>query len=309
MMANKEKNFVSAVVYICDDSPYIENFLQSLSLFLQDKYEKYEIICVNDASVDGSTEKIKAFSEKTGCIISIIHMGIRQGRELCMNAGLDLAIGDFVFECDSVKTAYPAELYWQAYEECLTGYDIVNVCPAKNRALTSSLFYTLFNKYSSSPYPIQTSLFQLVSRRAINRVRAISPILPYRKAAYAESGLRVHSIICDDVAVNSLDAKDYRQEVAIDSLILYTNTAMSITLGVSFFMLMALIATVVYIFIIYFGYNKPITGWTTTMLLLTGSFFAIFLILSVMIKYLSILVNLSFKKNKYLIESIEKIAK
>lgn len=54
---------------------------------------------------------------------------------------------------------------------------------------------------------------------------------------------------------------------------------------------------------------KPIEGWTTTMLLLSFAFFGIFVILMIMLKYLSILIDLIFKKEKYLIESIYKINK
>ena len=50
-------------------------------------------------------------------------------------------------------------------------------------------------------------------------------------------------------------------------------------------------------------------GFTTTMLVLTGSFFGVFAILTIIIKYLSLLVNLIFKKQRYLVESIEKISK
>ena len=45
------------------------------------------------------------------------------------------------------------------------------------------------------------------------------------------------------------------------------------------------------------------------MLFLSVVFFSVFAILAVIIKYLSILVDLTFKKQKYMIESIEKLTK
>ena len=45
------------------------------------------------------------------------------------------------------------------------------------------------------------------------------------------------------------------------------------------------------------------------MFVLTVGFAGVFAILSIIIKYLSLLVDLVFKKQKYMVESIEKIQK
>ena len=76
----------------------------------------------------------------------------------------------------------------------------------------------------------------------------------------------------------------------------------------SFIMIFTTMLTGIYTVSI-FLMAKPIEGWTTTMLLLSFAFFGIFVILMIMLKYLSILIDLIFKKEKYLIESIYKINK
>ena len=43
-----------------------------------------------------------------------------------MNAGVDLAIGDFVFEFDTVCMDYKTELLMQVYRRSLEGFDIVS---------------------------------------------------------------------------------------------------------------------------------------------------------------------------------------
>jgi len=49
---DKEKNFVSAVVYVHDDEERIGNFLSMIVSTLQDNFLQAEIICVNDDSKD-----------------------------------------------------------------------------------------------------------------------------------------------------------------------------------------------------------------------------------------------------------------
>ena len=55
--------------------------------------------------------------------------------------------------------------------------------------------------------------------------------------------------------------------------------------------------------------GHPIEGWTTTMLVLTVGFAGLFAVLTVVVKYLSLLVDLVFRRQKYLVESVEKIQK
>ena len=305
----KEKNFVSAVVYLKDCEEQIDGFLTAMDRELDRHFEKYEIICVNDACRDGTVERVRAFGAACGGVVSVINMSIPQGQELCMNAGVDLAIGDFVFECDTVSAGYPPEMFWEAYCKSLSGYDIVAVAPKKNRGRSSGFFYRVFNRFSKSPYRLQTEVMRVVSRRAINRVRAISPVSPYRKAAYASSGLRLAALSYDAGAgVNAAD-RDYRADLAIDSLILYTNAAYRISLLVAGLLLAFTVGVALYVLVIFFGGRHPVAGWTTMMLLTSGGFFGLFVILAVIIKYLSVLVDLVFKKQKYLVDSIEKITK
>ena len=53
----------------------------------------------------------------------------------------------------------------------------------------------------------------------------------------------------------------------------------------------------------------PVAGWTTTILFLSVVFFGLFAILTVIIKYLQIIVDLVFKRKHYSFESIEKLTK
>lgn len=58
-MKDKEKNFVSAVIYVYNAEEKIESFLKMLLEVLSNNFEHSEIICVNDFSQDSSIEKIK----------------------------------------------------------------------------------------------------------------------------------------------------------------------------------------------------------------------------------------------------------
>jgi dolichol-phosphate mannosyltransferase len=73
-------------------------------------------------------------------------------------------------------------------------------------------------------------------------------------------------------------------------------------------MMIATLGTCIYVIVIY-AMGMPVAGFTSTMLVLTGSFFGVFLLLAFIIKYLSILLDIVFKEHRYYIESIEKVTK
>ena len=310
MISNKEKNFISAVVYVHNNEKEIGDFLEKINEKLNSNFEKYEIICVNDSSIDDSVKEIKKVADNiNGTIVSIINMSYYQGIEISMNAGVDLAIGDFVYEFDNINIDYDLDTIIKVYYESLKGFDIVGAKANKKERLTSRIFYKLYNKNSNSMYQIHTESFRILSRRAINRVKAMNKTIPYRKAIYANCGLKLNVIKYDVVKDfnNKLnkEIKDTRIGLAIDSIILFTDVSYKVAIFMSLFMMIVAIITGIYTIVVFLC-GQPIAGWTTTMLLLSFAFFGIFAILTIMIKYLSILIDLIFKKQKYLIESIEK---
>ena len=101
-MTNKEKNFASAVIYIHNAEKRIGAFLDMIIQTMEDNFEHSEVICVNDFSDDRSLDVIREKSKHASATsVSVINMSYFHGLELAMNAGTDLAIGDFIFEFDS----------------------------------------------------------------------------------------------------------------------------------------------------------------------------------------------------------------
>lgn len=313
MISNKEKNFISAVVYVHNNEREIGNFLKKVNGQLSKNFEKYEIICVNDNSTDNSVEEIKKVADTISeTIISIINMSYYQGIELSMNAGVDLAIGDFVYEFDNIYIDYELDVITKIYQESLKGFDIVSAKSDSKKRLSSRIFYKIYNKNSNSMYQIHTETFRILSRRAINRVKAMNKTIPYRKAVYANCGLKLNVVkykaIKDIHTKISKETSDTRKGLAMDSIILFTDVSYKFAIIMAVIMMMVAIGTGIYTLYVFLC-AQPIAGWTTTMLLLSFAFFGIFAILTIMIKYLSIVIDLIFKKQKYLIESVEKITK
>ncbi len=74
------------------------------------------------------------------------------------------------------------------------------------------------------------------------------------------------------------------------------------------FMMIVSVFMVFYSVVVYLTAN-PVVGWTTTILFLSVAFFGLFGILTIIIKYLQLLVDLVFKRKQYSFENIEKLTK
>ncbi len=315
MITNKEKNFISAVVYVHNEEKKLKNFLLYIVNELDNNFEKYEIICVNDKSDDKSVDVIKKIADDLmgNHMVSVINMSVYQGIELSMNAGMDLAIGDFVFEFDNIELDYEEDLIMQIYKKSLEGYDIVAASPKNTKGLSSKIFYKIYNWGAIGKNKLSQETFRILSRRAINRVKALNKSIPYRKALYLNCGLSMDTIQYN----NSFQLKrsyekeeiDNRMNIAIDSLILFTDTVQKLALLISVLFLFFTVAVGMYTVIAYLGTNRPVEGWTPIMGVLSVGFCGVFLLITVMLKYLSIILNMVFKRQKYLIESVEKITK
>ena len=306
MKNNKEKKVISAVVYLYNNESVIVPFLQKITTILDDLFEAVEVIIVNDASTDNSLEVIKNCHELKEFKISILEMSFHQGLEVSMTAGVDLSLGDFIYEFDDLVIDYNLSAIEESYRLLIKDNDIVNVSPFKSNSLVSSLFYKVYNHFSISGYEIQSDRFRILSRRAINRAYSISKSIPYRKALYANSGLKIGSIKYLPNISREKSNSFFRNKMAINSLIIYTNLAFHISIAITLLLFLFTLGTTIYTLIIYLGDSKPIEGWTTLMILISGSFSGLFFLLAIVIKYLSLLVELVYSKKAYLFESIHK---
>ena len=310
---NKEQNFVSAVIYVHNAEDRIERFLAMVMEVMEQNFEHSEIICVNDSSEDGSLSiirKVSKAAEKTS--ISVVNMSYYHGLELAMDAGMDLAIGDFVFEFDNTVADFNSSVIMEIYRHSLEGYDIVSASPNRKERLSSRMFYRIFAKFAAVSYRMNTESFRVLSRRVINRVSSMNKTAPYRKALYSNCGLKTDCIRYEVTGEwsKARDRKEqrYRMDLAADALILFTEVGYRFSMTMTVVMMLMSIFMTVYSLVTYFVIH-PVEGWTTTILFLSVAFFGLFGILTIIVKYLQLLVDMVFKRKHYSFESIEKLTK
>lgn len=312
-MIDKEKNFVSAVIYVHNAEDRIEHFLNMIIQVMEENFEHSEIVCVNDASNDDSLSQIKKTSAAAATTnISVLNMSYFHGLELSMNAGVDMAIGDFVFEFDNTNLDFDSSVIMEVYRRSLEGFDIVSASPDRKEKATSHIFYKVFEQFANLGRTMGTESFRVLSRRVIHRISSMNKTILYRKAVYANCGLKTdnikYSLVGDRNMILDKREKRYRSGLAVDSMILFTDVSYRFSMSMTVLMMFVSIFIALYSVVVYLT-SHPVAGWTTTILFLSVAFFGLFGILTIVVKYLQLLVDLVFRRKHYSFESIEKLTK
>ncbi len=315
MENKKEKKFISLVIYLHNGAPYLKYFLDKVIPVCESGFEQFEIVCVNDACSDDTVEILKTYVEEKQltAMVNVVHMSFFQGLESAMNAGRDIAIGDFVYEFDDIFVDYEPEIIMEAYYKLLEGNDIVAASSKGKLRFTSRMFYALYNKTSRGNGRIGPETFRLISRRAINRIKTMGQYIPYRKAVYMNCGLKTatisYSSLSTKVRVKNKTITSERTGLALNSFIYFTNVLEKGSAIISGAFLLLTVGMVIYIISDFFNNKKPVEGWLSTMGFLALGFFGVFMLLTIIMKYLSVLLNLIFKQQRYLVADIEKVVK
>ena len=311
----KEKKFISLVVYLHDVESYLKYFLDTVLSVCEENFEQFELVCVDDACQDGTVEVLKEYVDKRQLksMVNVVHMSFFQGLESAMNAGRDIAIGDFVYEFDDIFVDYEPEVIMEIYRKLLEGNDVVAASSKGKLRLTSKLFYSLYNTTSRGKGKIGPETFRIISRRAINRIKSMGQYIPYRKAVYMNCGLQTATISYESkdvkVRVRNKTVASERTTLALDSFIYFTNVLERVSAIISGVCLLVTVGMGVYIITDAFNSTKPVEGWLSTMGFLALGFLGVFALLTIILKYLSVLLNLIFKQQRYLVSDIEKVVK
>lgn len=311
----KEKKFISLVVYLHNVEDYVKYFLNAVIPVCEEHFQEFEIVCVDDGCSDATIEVLKDYLEenKVRAMVNVIHMSFFHGLESAMNAGRDIAIGDFVFEFDDIFVDYDPDMILKTYEKLMEGNDIVAARSKGKVRFSSRVFYALYNSTSRTKGKIGPETFRVVSRRAINRIKSMGQYIPYRKAVYMNCGLKTATLEYEsrdrEARVKNKIVTSERTSLALDSFIYFTNVLERVSMILCGVFLIISVGMGVYLIIDAINGQKLVEGWLSTMGFLALGFFGVFALLTIILKYLSVILNLIFKQQRYLIADIEKVVK
>jgi len=134
--------------------------------------EPWELILVDDGSIDGSTELIQDYTQKDSHIRPVI-FARNFGHQIAVTAGLDYSRGKAVIIIDS-DLQDPPEVIPDLIQKWREGYEVVYAFRTERegeswfKLTTASMFYRMIYKITDVDIPIDTGDFRLLDRKVVN---------------------------------------------------------------------------------------------------------------------------------------------
>lgn len=284
----KETAFISIVTCFNHENIHdAADLIEEIDKYCFKSYLSYEIIIVDYSQEKELSKALSSFCKHLYSPITVLTLSGDQSNENAMQTGIDFSSGDYVFELDVLRKGL-VDHFKELYRKMKEGIDYISLVPRKSNSITSSCFYTLFNKITYLNIAIHAEECRLVSRRLLNAASKIRDKSKFRKLTYAFLGYE-HDIVSSkiDKANKSIVPLKGRIEMALVLLFSYTNLGINLCLYLSFFFFLLSLSMGCYSIYAYMTLNKVVVGWLTIMSFLSMGFTGIFLVLSLMSKYLT----------------------
>ena len=282
---------ISIVLPLQNDAKLLPNLVDDLDRVLEASFRFFEIILVDDGSTD-DTRHVVASILKSRQRIRYQRLSRSFGRDICLSAGIESAIGDFV--CTLNPRTDPVDALPKMILECKQHGGIVHGI-AENpeprnwiRGATGSLFRKYCRKHLGVDIKHGVSDLRVMSRQAVNALLQIREQSRYLRVLTLTLGYHQEFFPYRMISRSEIIRQDeWRTELTTAIDLLAANTRHPLRLVTMAGLLGALLnlAYAAYVVVIYFSRNAVAEGWTTLSLQISGMFFFVCLILAVMSEY------------------------
>lgn len=285
----KRKPFVSFVVHANLIDQDLEQNIERLSRFLGENFERYEVVLVDNSGLQASAMKAKQWSQHPGGHLVWVKLKRKESVEVSVLAGLDRAMGDFVYQMDFPTFDFKLELLTELFDQAVTGTDVVSATRTQSRiGLLPRLFYWIFDKLSHLNLSLQSESLTLISRRALDSVLASKQRFRYHKAILAVNGYTKSTLVYQSDSTVPIQRRSLREQLSLGMEVLISYSTAGFRLGLlisSLFILLSVTLTGYAIWSYYYRDNVN-SGWASLMVFMSVGFGGLFLFLSLVSEYL-----------------------
>ncbi|WP_298281111.1 glycosyltransferase family 2 protein [Acidocella sp.] len=189
------RQLLSLVVPFYNEAETIQVFAARLLPVLEAVPDtRWEILCVDDGSADGTLLKLVALAQGDARF-KVIEFSRNFGKEAALTAGIDAARGEAVIPIDA-DLQDPPELIadmvreWRAGAEVVLARRIDRSTDGLLKRKTAEWFYRAHNKLSKTHIPENVGDFRLLDRKVVNALKALPERQRFMKGLFAWVGFR-----------------------------------------------------------------------------------------------------------------------
>jgi glycosyltransferase involved in cell wall biosynthesis len=192
---NKKTPDISIIVSMYNEEDCLERFFTEIEKIMSGvKKYSYEIVAVDDGSIDKTYENLCQYAKKDKRV-KVIKFSRNFGKEYGVMAGLKYCSGRAAIPMD-VDLQDPPELITKFVEKWEQGYDMVYGIRSDRgsdtflKRWTAKLFYKIYNLMTRSPIPYNAGDYRLIDRKVINAILSLSERNIFMKGVFGWTGFK-----------------------------------------------------------------------------------------------------------------------
>ena len=281
-MINKMNKIISIVLPVFNEEAILKELHQKLSEVISKRSERFEIIFVNDGSVDKSLAVLLDIRKQDNRVC-ILDFARNFGHQNSLNAGLRETKGDAVILMDADLEDSPKDIL-KFLEKWDSGYEVVYAIRKKrNVPWLKSLLFKLFHKLNNRLSTIDmeaAGIFSLMDRAVVNAIINIDErnlYLPGLRSwvGFKQIGIEVDRGVRYDASPRVGIFRLYK--LAFDSFTAFSSNLLSLPIIVGLVFFATSIIALIVIAILKVFYDIGPWGWASLVsiiLLISGIQFA-----------------------------------
>lgn len=190
-----EKTDISIIVSVYNEEDSLDIFFEAIRQVMEKKADcRYEIVCVDDGSTDGTFQLLQKYAQDD-FRIKVLKFSRNFGKEYGLMAGLKYCSGRAAIPID-VDLQDPPELILQFIEKWEEGYDMVygirndRASDTWLKRWTAKLFYKTYNLMTRSPIPYNAGDYRLIDRKIIDTILELPERNIFMKGIFGWTGFK-----------------------------------------------------------------------------------------------------------------------
>jgi glycosyltransferase involved in cell wall biosynthesis len=301
----KKPIFVSIVICVKNNTVDIKKVLKDTTNYLSGLVSDYELIVVDNASLDNNVEVFKGLTSSQGLPNLQVYLLTKEvDRDIATWAGLENALGDFVVVFNPAED--DLSVLPEMLEKAVAGNDVVfaynQIKPKQTMSyrIANGFFNFMYKRFNGIDLPKDAPEFRVLSKSIINFIlQHNQPAISYRlipvTAGFAKSYIEYKS----QPKKRQIKKLSYSIERGIKLMVSTSRLPMRFVTFLSLFGACANLIYSFYVMFIWFFKESVAPGWVSSSLQMSGMFLLISLVLLVLGEYILHMASLSNEEPKY----------
>jgi len=264
---------LSVVIPVFNEEETLDQLVERLTRALDSIGEPWEVIFVNDGSVDRSGDMLRRFHERDPRLKSVA-LSRNFGHQVAISCGLDFASGRGVIVMDG-DLQDPPEILPDLVGRWREGWDVVYAVRQRRKEnvfmrAAYKTFYWLLRRVSYLDIPLDSGDFSLIDRRVVDLLKSMPERNRFVRGLRTWVGLRQTGFEYARAARYAGESKYSFAKLlrlAFDGLVSYSYVPLRVVSNIGMLVSLTALAYMMYLLLARLAGDRTIQGWTSTVVI------------------------------------------